>query len=200
MLERRFELHACSYFGKVRHFFACPLPCSSHTFGVGKSGMSLKPEPESPDAIAETRIQTALREQTSKLELSGLGITSLPESLGKLPALQTLDLSRNRLVNLPESIGKLASLEILYLCGKSAYEPPRVPRASHHAAKTLPSLNQLTSLPKSLGRLSSLRMLDLPAISSRACGSESLRCVRFRNFFSMKIWHRAFRRSRIHDT
>ena len=93
--------------------------------------MSSKREPESPDEIAEARIQGALGEQAGRLDLSELGLTSLPESLGKLSGLQTLYLSGNQLTSLPESLGKLSGLQKLDLSG-----------------------NQLTSLPESLGKLS----------------------------------------------
>jgi Leucine-rich repeat (LRR) protein len=69
-------------------------------------GMSLKPEPESLDDVAEANIQAALREQAGKLNLSGLELTSLPESLGKLTSLQSLDISGNQLTSLPEWLGK----------------------------------------------------------------------------------------------
>ena len=55
--------------------------------------MSSKREPESPDEIAEARIQGALGEQAGRLDLSELGLTSLPESLGKLSGLQSSSFS-----------------------------------------------------------------------------------------------------------
>ena len=56
-------------------------------FDLRKSGMSLKREPESPDDIAEANIQAALREQAGEIEFVWIGLTSLPESLGKLTSL-----------------------------------------------------------------------------------------------------------------
>ncbi|MEM7184420.1 MAG: leucine-rich repeat domain-containing protein [Spirochaetota bacterium] len=63
---------------------------------------------------------------------------SLPESIGQLESLESLDLARNRLVRLPESIGKLKNLKSLNLVG-----------------------NQLSHLPKSITKLKSLQELDL---------------------------------------
>ena len=43
--------------------------------------MSSKRKPESPNEIAEARIQGALGEQAGRLDLYALGLTRLPESL-----------------------------------------------------------------------------------------------------------------------
>ena len=72
------------------------------------------------------------------LNCSGLGLSYLPESLGKLNNLKRLDLRGNQLRTLPDSIGKLSNLENLNL-----YE------------------NQLRTLPDSIGKLNSLDFLEL---------------------------------------
>jgi internalin A len=100
--------------------------------------MSLHRKTESPDAVAEARIQKELREKTGHLDLFGLGLTSLPESLEKLTSLQTLELFDNQITSLPESLEKLTSLQTLLVWN-----------------------NKLTSLPESLGKLTSLQTLDL---------------------------------------
>ena len=58
---------------------------------------------------AEYRIATALTEGASVLDLSGLGLTALPEALGKLTQLQRLDVSDNQLTALPEALGSSPS-------------------------------------------------------------------------------------------
>ena len=63
---------------------------------------------------------------------------ALPESIGQLTSLQSLDLSHNQLTVLPESIGKLTRVLRLNL----AY-------------------NQLTGLPESMGELTQLQNLNL---------------------------------------
>lgn len=65
-------------------------------------------------------------------------LTALPEEIGNLRSLQSLELLFNRLSSLPESIGSLSSLKKLYLTG-----------------------NVLTTLPESIGNLSSLKVLVL---------------------------------------
>ena len=74
----------------------------------------------------------------TSLDLGGNQLTSVPESLGNLAALTSLDLSGNQLTSVPESLGNLAALASLDL-----------------------SDNQLTSVPESLGNLAGLTSLDL---------------------------------------
>ncbi len=76
--------------------------------------------------------------ELQSLNLSGNQLTTLPESLGQLTELRWLYLYRNQLTALPESLGQLTQLRFLYLAG-----------------------NQLTALPQSLGLLPWLYVLDL---------------------------------------
>jgi internalin A len=72
------------------------------------------------------------------LDLSNLGLETLPAEIGTLPHLQSLQLCSNRLSNLPSEIANLSNLQYLYLC-----------------------FNQFTSLPVEIGTLSNLCYLDL---------------------------------------
>ena len=74
-----------------------------------------------------------------RLDLSGVSLSQVvPACIGRLTALQALDLSDNQLSSLPAEIGQLTSLEGLYLGG-----------------------NRLTSLPADIGQLTSLTVLYL---------------------------------------
>jgi Leucine-rich repeat (LRR) protein len=91
---------------------------------------------------AERNIEAALRERSKELDLSGwperLKLIEVPESLGQLTQLQSLDLAENQLTALPESLGQLTLLDRLDL-----------------------SENRLTTLPESLGQLGALKQLFL---------------------------------------
>ena len=87
---------------------------------------------------AEYRIEEAARLGESSLDLSNLGLTSLPDSLWHLTHLEGLDISENRLFALPEAMGQFTNLREL-----------------------LSYSNQLTSVPESLGKLTKLHTLNL---------------------------------------
>ncbi|MFX1339872.1 MAG: hypothetical protein ACFFDK_14765 [Promethearchaeota archaeon] len=81
---------------------------------------------------------TVENNQVNEIALYRGGLLTLPESIGKLQALQTLYLAENRLESLPDSIGNLILLKNLDL-----------------------GYNQLTSLPESIGELQLLETLNL---------------------------------------
>ena len=87
---------------------------------------------------AERRIQDAIRSNATKLDLSELGLTTLPKSIGQLTQLQRLFVSHNQLSMLPEAIGQLTQLRNLDI-----------------------SQNQLSTLPEAIGQLTQLRNLDV---------------------------------------
>uniref|UniRef100_A0A0D9X9N2 Disease resistance R13L4/SHOC-2-like LRR domain-containing protein n=1 Tax=Leersia perrieri TaxID=77586 RepID=A0A0D9X9N2_9ORYZ len=87
----------------------------------------------------------------------------IPDSIGKLTGLVTLDISENRLLALPEAIGKLFSLTKLDLHANRITQLPE----SIGDLRSLIYLNmrgnQLATLPSSLGRLLNLEELDVGA-------------------------------------
>ncbi len=76
--------------------------------------------------------------QLRTLDLQNNQLISLPKTIGKLIELTTLDLEKNQLTTLPEEIGKLTKLKYLYL-----------------------KQNNLTTLPSSLTNLSNLKQMTL---------------------------------------
>ncbi|MBS3903918.1 MAG: hypothetical protein KGZ39_01160 [Simkania sp.] len=106
---------------------------------------SWKDEAEGSPEEYETRLLVAericgcYRLGTAKLDLKGLGLSSLPQRVfGELTQLTDLDVSGNRLEELPEEIVELSRLTTL-----KAYS------------------NQLRSLPKDIGKLQKLDALDI---------------------------------------
>lgn len=90
---------------------------------------------------AEEKIEDARRSGVEALDLSGWGepkLTELPESIGSLTHLQSLDLSANGLTALPEWLGQLTQLRTLVV-----------------------SFNSLMQLPESMARLMGLQHLLL---------------------------------------
>ena len=120
--------------------------------------------------IAEQEIETAWRWGARELDLRGMGLSELPESLGRLTSLRRLDLgcyrsrsreTDNQLVVLPESLGQLTQLQSLDLAGNQLVALPE----SLGQLTQLQSLdlagNQLVALPESLGQLTQLQSLNL---------------------------------------
>jgi len=76
--------------------------------------------------------------ESKEVILNYKNLTKLPESIGNLTNLETLDLANNKLTALPDSIGNLTNLKILNL-----------------------DMNDLSALPESIGNLTNLETLDL---------------------------------------
>lgn len=132
---------------------AIPPPTSG---GIGNEKLSLIKvasviEVSSKKGTKDLNLQNKLMDQ----------IDWLPDSIGKLSDLVTLDLSENRLLALPPTIGALSSLTRLDLHSNRIAELP-------DSIGDLLSLqyldlkgNQLTTLPSTIGKLVNLVELDL---------------------------------------
>jgi internalin A len=124
---------------------------------------TLVPEGEwpTPFAEAERLIQEALESGATELDLSGLELTSVPESIGQLANLTVLNLFQNQLTSVPKELGNLANLTQLFLDQNQLTAVPK--ELGNLANLTLLSLyqNQLTSVPKELGNLANLMGLSL---------------------------------------
>lgn len=89
-------------------------------------------------------------------------LTELPESLGKLAALQRLILLHcDALLQLPESLGQLAELRHLGVgCNRLTCLPDSIGRLSKLAILELSDCARLRYLPASFGQLTTLKFLD----------------------------------------
>jgi internalin A len=110
---------------------------------------------------AEGKIEEARQSRAKDLTLQLGFLTELPESLGQLTHLQSLDVADNELTALPESLGRLTHLQSLNLNNNQLTALPE----SLGQLTQLQSLNlnnnQLTALPESLGQLTQLQSLNL---------------------------------------
>ncbi|XP_057530206.1 plant intracellular Ras-group-related LRR protein 4-like [Amaranthus tricolor] len=94
------------------------------------------------------------------LDLSENRIVALPVTIGGLSSLSKLDLHSNRLAELPDAIGDLLNLVYLDLRGNFlAKLPPTIGRLVRLEELDLSS-NRLSSLPDTIGSLMSLKKLN----------------------------------------
>ena len=110
---------------------------------------------------AERKIAEALKMGAIELNLTGLGLRKLPESIGQLIQLQELNLSSNELRELPESIGQLSQLQSLNLSFTRLTGLPELIGQFSQLKELNLSYNQLRELPESIGQLSQLQSLNL---------------------------------------
>nr|XP_043631840.1 plant intracellular Ras-group-related LRR protein 4-like [Erigeron canadensis]XP_043631841.1 plant intracellular Ras-group-related LRR protein 4-like [Erigeron canadensis] len=113
-------------------------------------------------------IEVSAKKGTKELNLQSKlmdQIEWLPDSIGKLSTLITLDLSENRLVTLPSSISGLSSLTKLDLHSNKIIELPESLGDLLNLVFLDLRANQLSSLPASLSRLFRLQELDLSSNS-----------------------------------
>ena len=80
-------------------------------------------------------------------------LTAIPESIGHLTGLRTLDLRNNELIVLPESLGRLIALQRLYLPYNRLTVLPESIGHLTALQRLYLDFNQLTGLPGSFGRL-----------------------------------------------
>jgi alpha-D-glucose phosphate-specific phosphoglucomutase len=137
----------------------------------------------SAEIVAEERIEQTRSEGSPRLDLSGLGLATLPGSVGRLTHLQQLVISNNRLttlpdslfllsrlhqliasdnqlITLPENLGHLTHLETLDVSRNELIDLPTSIGEMRSLQHLSVSKNRLTSLPESIGQLSELRGLD----------------------------------------
>ncbi|CAN8327789.1 unnamed protein product [Cochlearia groenlandica] len=147
-------------------------------------------------ATKEINLQNKLTEQVewlpdsigklsslASLDLSENPIVVLPNTIGALSSLTKLDLHSNRIGQLPESIGELLSLVYLNLSGNQLSSLPSSFSKLLRLEELDLSCNNLPVLPESIGSLASLKKLDVETndieeIPHSIGGCSSLREIR----------------------
>ncbi|MFN0175619.1 MAG: COR domain-containing protein [Saprospiraceae bacterium] len=107
------------------------------------------------------RIEKAKREGATSLDLSGLKLSVLPESISKFKNLTELDVSKNQLSALPESIGDLKNLTDLNVSQNQLNSLPESISKLINLTELDVSQNQLSALPESIGDLKNLTTLNV---------------------------------------
>jgi internalin A len=106
-------------------------------------------------------IEQAARDRSTRLNLSGKGLTSIPAEIGQLTHLSWLDLDSNQLTNLPIEIGLLTNLIKLYLNHNQLTNLTSKIKLLTNLSMLNLSENQLTTLPAEIGQLTNLSILNL---------------------------------------
>jgi Leucine-rich repeat (LRR) protein len=110
---------------------------------------------------AVRRIEQAIEEQLTKLDLSGLELKEVPPEIGKCTHLIDLDLSKNQITSIPEAIGLMSNIKWLNLNSNQITSiPPAIGQMSSLIGLNLDN-NQITSIPKEIEHLSNLDCLLL---------------------------------------
>ena len=94
-------------------------------------------------------------------EIKWWGKEKIPENIGNLTSLKSLDLSNTQISALPESIGNLTSLQSLYLSNTQISALPESIENLTSLQSLYLSFTQISELPESIGNLTSLQSLDL---------------------------------------
>jgi hypothetical protein len=110
-------------------------------------------------AIASKWISEARAMGCRSLNLTHLGLTSLPPELAEFTGLTSLDLGFNLLSSLPEGLGRLIDLEELRLDHNDLTALPEGIGQLSKLRTLIVDHNQLSELPEQIGRLSRLKIL-----------------------------------------
>ena len=110
---------------------------------------------------ARSRIATAKLNRATTLDLSGLGLVTLPPGVGDLTTLKRIDLSDNQLTALPLEIGSLIALTEIDLNVNQLVTLPREIGSLTALEILIVRDNQLSTLPPEIGALTALKFLDV---------------------------------------
>jgi internalin A len=120
-----------------------------------------KLDPDDAYESAQRLIAEARSSNGDSLDLSGLGLTTLPQEVNSLTMLRGLELSDNRLASLPPEIGLLTSLRSLELGNNHLSVLPAEISALSELRFLGLANNPIDSLPRQISSLKNLRVIVL---------------------------------------
>ncbi|MBM0740415.1 leucine-rich repeat domain-containing protein [Phormidium sp. CLA17] len=106
-------------------------------------------------------IASAMLEGVTELNLSNLGLVTLPSEISQLLNLQSLNLDGNRIKHIPTAIAQLQDLTHLSLSRNQISEISAVIGSLTHLTTLDLSSNQISEIPAVIGSLTHLTTLDL---------------------------------------
>jgi len=109
------------------------------------------------------RIEEARSTNATSLDLVGLSLSAIPDSLAQLASLQKLNLRNNQIAAIPDSLTQLANLEVLDLSSNkipASAIPGSLAQLANLKVLKL-SGNRVNAIPDSLCQLVNLQELDL---------------------------------------
>ncbi len=116
---------------------------------------------QSARSVALARIEEVEKNKLPHLDLSSFRLGSVPEQIGRLTHLESLNLLGNSLTQLPEFLGNLTRLHTLHLSFNAlTVLPPFIAKLTKLRKLDL-AYNRLFGLPEAIGRLAELQTLDL---------------------------------------
>ncbi len=110
---------------------------------------------------AAQHIAKAMNEDSQELNLSGLGLKTLPYEIAHLQRLQKLDASGNALTSIPKRFFSMPNLRELDLSRNQLTQLDFPENASGRLEKLSIYKNQITELPPNLSALDNLTYLDI---------------------------------------
>ncbi len=120
-----------------------------------------KSSADTPYDIALKRIAKCHKNSRLVLDLSHLGLTTVPSEIRQLSAVTVLNLNGNQLTALPREIGQLSALTKRHVNNNQLRAlPPEIGKLSSLIYLDVGS-NELTGIPPEIGQLSALTDLDV---------------------------------------
>ena len=110
---------------------------------------------------AEKKIAAALQKDATRLDLSYMGLTEIPEAIANLTQLQSLNLSDNQITEIPEAIANLTQLQELNLRNNQITESPEAIANLTQLQELNLSDNQIIEFPEAIANLIQLQELNL---------------------------------------